>query len=74
MFKKEFEIAEILFFPTRAKPAAQPAAVTESSEAAKKGSRASARQREKQARVLAIKQEEERAREMAGTFSKYTDL
>ena len=73
-FLKEFETAEILFLPTNTRPAAKPTAGSDSPEATKRGSRVSARQREKQARILAIKQENERAREMAGTFSRYVHL
>ena len=64
--QKEYEIAEILFFPNGIKSSSAPRIDPDSNVPLKKGSRTSARQREKQARILAIRQEKEKAREMAG--------
>ena len=65
---KEFEIAELLFFPQSIKKPKQDTTPVGKEDLMKKGSRTSARQREKQARLLAIQREEERAREIAGKF------
>ncbi len=62
---QEFEVVEMLFYPNSNKPT-KTKTNSDHEQSAKKGSRTSARQREKQERLLAIQREKEKAKEIAG--------
>ena len=72
-FIQEYEIAEILFFPTTGKSPSKSATVSISTEQSlKKASRTSVRQRERKAQILAELNEREKAREKEGESSEIT--